>query len=279
MGAPFLPVQPSYAAFRKILLALHGNEPRRRMAEVLAERIADARQSCSLSLRIHQSRPLQVDRRDFVETELAETRVRAQIVLETIDLLQCDCAILDFDIFASRLHQVLRAEHVLRVAAIPCITFGSKLDDVLDESCAASAHGPVLFATNFLEPGIATIQLAARLSQILCLPLECVHVLPQSFAAQDRVTPVISDLMRNALYAGATGQAIAISPEHCHIVYGNAVSDSLAALARRMRAALLVLAVSSAPAWLERLQPGIVERLLESAPCPVVTQRSDISFL
>jgi nucleotide-binding universal stress UspA family protein len=201
------------------------------------------------------------------EPLLLEGRAAVRI-LDTIAQQEIDLAVLGTQGFRGleRLVFGSTAEEVLRSASCPVITVG----------CRVAAHptqegcGPVVFATDFMEPATHALQNAAEIANLEDVPVHSLHVLPLSMEG-DSQQAVIAQIMTEALEHLVEKEPIFRRKPICAVTYGSEVSHAIVDYAKSKDAALIVLGVRHKSRLATRLPAQVMYRIIVTAPCPVLT--------
>lgn len=156
------------------------------------------------------------------------------------------------------------AEAVFRHAICPVIIVGPRVSET------RYSHGPVVFATDFHEPGRQAAQYACTLAQVNASQLHCVHVLPLTVEKEGQ-NGIHASIMKEALRQLAGDPQFSKPVPMYSVVYDSEVSHAVVDYAKEHGASFLVLGVRRGPVFSSRRPPHLTYRMIATAPCPVLT--------
>ena len=159
-------------------------------------------------------------------------------------------------------------EAVLRTVECPVLHVGPMAQT---QGCERQPSGPVLFATGFHQKTVQAIRCAAIFARGLDLWLDCLSILPQAIG-EGAATQIIPKIVTDALMRLATTETDQGAAARCSVSYGHDVAAAIVTCAREHAARLIVLGVRHHCGLVAHLPHHLTCRIIETAPCPVVTQ-------
>jgi len=191
----------------------------------------------------------------------------ARTILGVLEELSVDLAVMGTHGFSGLERMVFGStvETVLRSASCPVMTIGSR----------AGAHkehgvrGPVVFATNFVEPTTQAIRFAAQFANQSGTRVHCLNVLPVSMESETEPT-IISQIMSEALHHLVAKEPIFADEPIRAVTYGSELSHAIVDYAKVNHAELIVLGIRRKPNHAANLLPRVTYRIIVTASCPVL---------
>jgi len=155
-------------------------------------------------------------------------------------------------------------ETALRTLPCPVLAVGPRAHQ-LEPGIAA---GPVVFATDFHESTVPTVEYAELFSLTMQVPLHCVNVLPEAIR-DGAPTQIVPQIITDALHRVVSHETPSTV---CAVTYGSEIASAIVDYASKHNASMIVLGVRHASMLASHLPAHIAYRIMKEATCPVLAK-------